>query len=72
MNIESLPDMLTVEEAAAVLRIGRSRAYEEVGVFLRTGGAAGVPSIRIGRSVRVPKRALLAWIDEQLGGSRAA
>jgi len=51
-----------------VLRISRSRAYEEVAAFLRTGGAEGLPSIRIGRCLRVPKRALVAWIDAQLGG----
>ena len=72
MDIGDLPEMLRVEEAAAVLRISRSTAYDGVAVFQRTGGAAGLPSIRIGRCVRVPKAALLAWIDEQLGGSDAA
>jgi len=33
MDLENLPDMLRVEEAAAVLRISRSRAYDEVAVF---------------------------------------
>jgi hypothetical protein len=72
MDLDTLPDMLRVEEAAAVLRISRSRAYEEVAIFQHTGGAAGIPSIRIGRCLRVPKRALLAWIDAQLGGFDAA
>jgi len=72
MDLDSLPDMLRVEEAAAVLRISRSRAYDEVAAFQRTGGAAGIPSIRIGRCLRVPKRALLAWIDAQLGDFDAA
>ena len=71
MDIDSLPDMLRVDEAAAVLRISRSRAYEEVNVFLHTGGGAGLPSIRIG-SLRVPKRALLAWIDGKLDSPDAA
>lgn len=71
MDINSLPDMLRVDEAAAVLR-DADRAYDEVAVFQRTGGAEGLPSIRIGRCVRVPKAALLAWIDEQLGGTDAA
>jgi excisionase family DNA binding protein len=72
MDIESLPDMLRVDEAAAVLRISRSRAYDEVAAFQRTGGGEGLPSIRIGRTLRVPKRALLEWIDAQLGGPDAA
>lgn len=72
MDIENLPDMLRVDEAAAVLRISRSRAYDEVAAFQRTGGAEGLPAIRIGRTLRVPKRALLDWIDAQLGGPNAA
>jgi excisionase family DNA binding protein len=72
MQIEELPEMLRVDEAAEVLRISRSRAYDEVNAFLRSGGAAGLPSIRIGRTVRVPKRALVAWIDAQLGSPDAA
>jgi excisionase family DNA binding protein len=42
---------LTVEEAAAVLSISRSLAYEAV----RTGE---IPSIRVGRRVLVPTAAL--------------
>lgn len=72
MEIEALPDMLRVDEAAAVLRISRSRAYDEVAAFQRTGGNEGLPSIRIGRTLRIPKRALLEWIDAQLGGPHAA
>jgi predicted DNA-binding transcriptional regulator AlpA len=73
MDIETLPDMLRVEEAAAVLRISRSRAYDEVAAFQRTGGREGLPSIRIGtRCLRVPKRALLDWIEEKLGGADGA
>ena len=72
MDIENLPDMLRVDEAAAVLRISRSRAYDEVAAFQRSHGAEGLPSIRIGRCLRVPKRALLAWIDAQLGTTDAA
>jgi len=69
MEIEDLPDMLRVDEAATILRISRSRAYEEVAAFQRTRGAEGLPSIRIGRCLRVPKRSLIAWIDAQLGAS---
>lgn len=72
MGIDQLPDMLTVEEAAKVLRISRSRAYEAVATFQRTAGADGLPVIRIGRSLRVPKRSLLAWIEGQVGGDHAA
>jgi excisionase family DNA binding protein len=67
MSFDELPEMLTVEEAAAVLRIGRSAAYAEVARFEATGGRHGIPCVRIGRTLRVPKRALLRWIEEQVG-----
>ncbi len=43
--------VLTVEEAAQYLRVGRSACYEAV----RLGQ---IPSIRVGRSIRVPRLAL--------------
>jgi excisionase family DNA binding protein len=72
MDLEDLPEMLRVEEAAQALRISRSRAYEEAAAYQRTGGATGMPSIRIGRSLRVPKRALLEWIEDKLQDPTAA
>lgn len=57
-DFENLPLMLTVEETARVLRIGRNSAYEAV-----AGGS--IPSIRIGRKIRVPRRALAAWIEDR-------
>jgi hypothetical protein len=51
--------MLTVEEAPKVLRIGRSLAYQLTGEYLASGGVSGVPVIRIGGCLRVPRGALL-------------
>jgi hypothetical protein len=67
MDLNDLPELMRVDEAAAFLRIGRNRAYEETARFLRTGGTVGLPCIRIGRSVRVPRHALRMWLDAQLG-----
>jgi len=50
-----LPDVLTVEEAGKVLRIGRGAAYEAA----RRGD---LPAVRIGRSLRIPRRALEAML----------
>ena len=58
---DDLPDFLTVEEAAAILRIGRTAAYEQARRYLATGGAEGLPVIRVGRQLRVPRAALEAW-----------
>jgi excisionase family DNA binding protein len=48
--------VLTVEEAAKLLRIGRSRAYEAV----KTGA---IPTIRIGRRILVPRARMLAMLE---------
>ena len=51
-------EYLKVQEVAEVLRIARSRAYELV-------GEGEIPSVRIGRSVRVSRRELDSWLEEQ-------
>jgi len=64
---EKLPtqaDVLTVEEAAAVLRIGRNSAYALARRYRATGGAEGLPVIKLGRQLRVPATALRRLLDE--------
>ena len=58
------PDFLTLDEAAAVLRVGRSTAYREANAFERSGGRTGIPVIRYGKQFRVPRYRL----EDQLGG----
>ena len=53
------PAVLTVEEAARILRIGRSAAYDQARRFIATGGAEGLPAVRLGRCLRVPRQALV-------------
>jgi excisionase family DNA binding protein len=48
--------LLTVRDVEAELQLGRTRTYE----LLRSGE---IPVIRIGRVLRVPRDALLRWID---------
>jgi excisionase family DNA binding protein len=55
---EKLPPFLRVEEAARILRISRSAAYELAHAWLETGGSAGLPVIRLGRTMRVPSAAI--------------
>jgi hypothetical protein len=51
-------DVLTVPEAAAVLRISRNAAYGLARRWLATAGREGLPCIELGRSLRVPRPAL--------------
>lgn len=53
------PLVLSVEEAARLLRIGRSAAYEQARILRDTDGREGLPVIAIGRSLWVPRAALL-------------
>ncbi len=50
--------LLTVEEAARRLGIGRTLAWRLV-------QERELPSVRVGRCVRVPLRDLEAWVDER-------
>ena len=52
------PDFLTVEEAARVLRIGRTAAYELARRWRSTDGREGLPVVAFGRLLRVPRAAL--------------
>ncbi len=61
-----MPDLLTIEEAAQVLRIGRTAAYELARRFRATDGRDGIPVIAVGRQLRVPRSRLEAWIGAEL------
>jgi len=73
VGLVDAPDFLTLEEAAAILRIGRNQVYELARVWRATGGERGVPVVEFGRLLRVPKAALmrLAGLSEPLGVDRA-
>ena len=60
------PDFLTVEEAGAVLRFSRGKSYELAREFLATGGASGMPVLRLGRQLRVPRALFEQWIGGPL------
>src|SRR5581483_8401341 len=61
-----LPDLLTVEEAAELVRIGRTAAYQLTRRYLATDGAEGMPVRRIGRQLRVPRELLESWVGTTL------
>jgi hypothetical protein len=54
----------TIEEAARVLRIGRTAAYQGAKRYRETAGAEGLPVVVICGSLRVPG----GWLEEMAGG----
>ena len=57
------PEVLTIEEAATILRISRNAAYAAARQWRTTGGNARNPCIEIGRTLRVPRGALEQLLD---------
>ena len=50
------PAVLTVEEAAELLKVSRGKAYEAV-------RAGEIPSVRVGRCIRIPRAALERMLE---------
>ena len=59
--MSELPLVYTVEEAAELLGIGRTAAYQAA----RLGG--DLPTVRIGRAIRVPRHQLEALLGLENG-----
>ncbi len=64
VSLGELPEVLTIEEAAAVLRIGRTAAYALARRYRVSEGRQGLPVVSLGRSLRVPRRALEAILAD--------
>ena len=57
-NIEDLPLTLKAHEAAAVLRISKSKVYA-------LAQSESFPAIRIGKRVLIPRDKLIQWMNSQ-------
>lgn len=57
--------MLTVPEAAQILRIDKVTVYE-------LAKSNGFPALRIGRRVLIPREALMRWIEAESMNKQAA
>lgn len=55
-----LPLMLSAVDIQRQLQISRSEAYGLI-------ASGSIPSMRIGRLVRVPRNAFVAWIEQRSG-----
>lgn len=67
MKWEKAPDILTVKEAAQLLRVGKNRMYELCKI-------ENFPRIILGcdRGIRIPKEALKNWIEDQVNMAKTA
>lgn len=63
-----LPDLLTIEEAAKVIRVGRTKAYAMAREWRATGGRSGLPVVDFGHALRVP----LCQLETIVGGPLTA
>ena len=61
--MDPTPDLLTIEEAARVLRIGRTKAYAMGQEYRTTNARSGMKVIEVGGQLRVPR----AWLEDKLG-----
>ena len=57
-RVETVHGLLKIAEAAAEMRISVSLAYQLAHEYLNSGGAAGLPVMRFGTCMRVPRWAL--------------
>jgi excisionase family DNA binding protein len=64
--LDDLPPFLTVGQAAKVLQLGRSKTYELTVEWERTGGRSGLPFVWFGRQKRIPRAALVRFIEQSL------
>ncbi len=53
------PLLLRIPEAAAMLRLSRAKVYQLIDV-------EGLPIVRFGRAVRVPRASLQQWIEQRM------
>lgn len=61
MKLEDLPDVLTADILSKFLSLSKRRVYELMDLKADVGG---IPCLRIGRSKRVLKTDLIAWLQK--------
>ncbi len=57
--------LLTVREAASLMRVGRDTAYALV-------AERKIPAVRLGRQIRIPRAALIALLEREATKSMIA
>jgi excisionase family DNA binding protein len=70
--LDDVAPFLTVEQAAKVLQLGRSKAYALTVEWERSGGVSGIPFVWFGSQKRIPRDALTRYVEAALGRPPAA
>ena len=65
------PTLYTVEEAARLLRVGRTKAYAMTREWRATGGRSGLPVVDFSNVLRVPRAALEQMLGVSVGDAPA-
>jgi len=58
-KVPPLQLLVTIPEAASMLSIGRTKVTELI-------AAKSLPTVRIGRSVRIPVASLQKWVEQEI------
>jgi excisionase family DNA binding protein len=61
MDAQDLPAVLTMGQVQQLLGLSRPKTYE-------LANRQGFPVVRFGRALRVPKAALLRWLEQEAEG----
>ena len=61
--MDELPPFLTVEQAAKAMQLGRSKTYELTVEFECSAGRSGLPLVWLGKQKRIPRTALIRFMD---------
>ncbi len=64
--LNDLPPFMTIEQAAKVLQLGRSKTYELSVEWERSRGASGLPFVWFGHQKRIPRTALERFVDASI------
>jgi excisionase family DNA binding protein len=59
--MENANQLLTIDEARNILRVGRNVMYELI--------KSGVPHIKIGKQIRIPKKEFEEWVKKKIVAS---
>ena len=62
-RLDQYPELMTVEEAAEYLRVSRALGYQLARQYRISDGEAGLPVVRLGRCLRVPRRQLARLVS---------